>query len=238
MSKAIQRLWWMLFSISLLVGCGSPTTLPPSPIQEVAVFSPTSTSPPPTETSSPTQTPTLTPSNTPTLQPSATPTLTSKATPTPTASLTPLPPATGTGAFASASKHAVKIYFIRLKTGGTTGCGDSLVAVSSGVRISGDISEDVAAGLERLFSIKEKFIGALYNPLSISSIRVDKVDFDSRSGLITVYLRGTYRPSGDDCDHTRVKAQVWSTIRQFRGVEKTNVYLNGIPFGDRVSNDK
>jgi len=132
----------------------------------------------------------------------------------------------------------VKIYFIRLKTGGSAGCGDSLIAVSSGVKISGDVAEDVAAGLERLFAVRDKFLGDLYNPLAASNIRVEKVDFERTNGLITVYLRGTYKPSGDACDHTRVKAQVWSTVRQFRAVKLTNIYLNGIPFGDRVSNDK
>jgi hypothetical protein len=58
------------------------------------------------------------------------------------------------------------------------------------------------------------------------------------NGLITVNLKGTYTPSDDDCDNTRVKAQVWNTIKQQQGVETTNIYLNGIPFGDRVSNDK
>ena len=58
------------------------------------------------------------------------------------------------------------------------------------------------------------------------------------SGLATVNLRGTYAKPDDDCDNLRVKAQVWTTVRQFRGVRTTNIYLNGIPFGDRVSNDK
>lgn len=239
MSKAAPPLWIIVLFLFVLAGCASPTAFPPSPVQELVVSSLPPISPSPTETLPATQTPTQTPSptDTPTVIPSATPAPVDTETPTPTASPTP-PLPIGAGAFASVSEGTVRIYFIRLKTGGTTGCGDSLVAMSSGVRISGDIAEDVAAGLERLFALKDKFIGDLYNPLYASSIRVEKVDFDSRSGLIAVYLRGTYKPSGDDCDHTRVKAQVWSTIRQFRGVERTNIYLNGIPFGDRVSNDK
>ncbi|HEY5670657.1 MAG TPA: hypothetical protein VIS10_11710, partial [Anaerolineales bacterium] len=70
-----------------------------------------------------------------------------------------------------------------------------------------------------------------------SRLRVEKVDLD-KGGLIEVWLSGTYKPSGDPCDNSRVKAQIWNTIKQFRGVKKTNIFLNRIPFGDRLSNDK
>jgi hypothetical protein len=108
----------------------------------------------------------------------------------------------------------VWIYFIQPDTGGPI-CGDTAVGVSSGVPRSGDIADDTAAAL-----------------------RVNNVSFNDGNGLITVNLSGTYKPSGDDCDNTRVKAQIWQTIRQWRQVKATNIYLNGIPFGDRLSNDK
>jgi hypothetical protein len=106
--------------------------------------------------------------------------------------------------------------------------GDTTVAVGSGVARDGDIAEDVAAGLEVLLSAKWEYSGALYNPLSRSSIRVKQVEYDDSGGLIQVWLSGDYNPSGDKCDNTRVKAQIWSTIRQFRGVDRTNIFLNNV----------
>ena len=128
------------------------------------------------------------------------------------------------------------VYFIQLNTGGGVGCGDSSYGISAGFSRSNDIAKDVKLALEHLFSIKTEYYGSFYNPLFRSNIRVENVKF--KNGLITVNLRGTYVPSGDDCDNTRVKAQIWDTIKQERGVQTTNIYLNGIPFGDRVSNDK
>jgi hypothetical protein len=130
----------------------------------------------------------------------------------------------------------VRIYYVQLDTGGAAGCGDSVLAVGSGVETTGDVAKDVAAGLKVLLASKWEYSGALYNPLHRSNIKVQHVKYDD--GLISVWLTGDYNPSGDDCDNTRVKAQIWSTIRQFRDVERTNIYLNEVPFGDRLSNDK
>jgi hypothetical protein len=118
------------------------------------------------------------------------------------------------------------------------GCGDSVIGVGSGAEVSGDTAEDVEAGLRSLFASKWDYSGALYNPLYRSNLSVQHVEFDDPGGLISVWLSGDYNPSGDDCDNTRVKAQIWSTVRQFRGIERTNIFLNDIPFGDRLSNDK
>jgi hypothetical protein len=131
----------------------------------------------------------------------------------------------------------VWIYFIQPDTGGPI-CGDTAVGVSSGVPRSGDIADDTAAALKVLFSYASEYVGSLSNPLWRSNLRVNNVSFNDGNGLITVNLSGTYKPSGDDCDNTRVKAQIWQTIRQWRQVKATNIYLNGIPFGDRLSNDK
>jgi hypothetical protein len=140
-------------------------------------------------------------------------------------------------ALPSASKDAVWIYFIQPDTGGPI-CGDTAVAVSSGVPRSGDIADNTTAALKVLFSYTSEYVGSLSNPLWRSNLRVNNVSYNDGNGLITVDLGGTYKPSGDDCDNSRVKAQIWQTIRQWRQVKATNIYLNGIPFGDRLSNDK
>jgi hypothetical protein len=170
------------------------------------------------------------------LEPTLTPTLANTETPTPTVTYT-LVPQGGGFPLPGASGDTVNIYFIQ-GSAGSAACDVKIVAVSSGVKITGDIEPDIKAGLRKLFSYKEQYYGSLYNPLYSSNIRVKNVSFRSKIGLVEVYMSGDYNPSGDPCDNLRVKAQIWSTIKQFRGVKNTNIFLNNIPFGDRLSNDK
>jgi len=86
--------------------------------------------------------------------------------------------------------------------------------------------------------MKSKYYGSLYNPVSYSTFRVADINLSEASGFLTVWLSGKYKPSGNKCDNTRVKAQIWSTAKQFGGITGTNFYINGPnPFGDFVSND-
>ena len=127
-------------------------------------------------------------------------------------------------------------YYITTPNGVADGC-QSAFGLSIGVSRSNDIAKDVKLALQKLLAVKTEYYGSFYNPLYRSNIKVQHVDFNKRNGLITVELSGTYKPTGEDCDNTGVKSQVWGTIRQFRGIKMTNIYLNNIPFGDRVSND-
>jgi hypothetical protein len=236
-----ERLLTLILALVLLSACSAPTTVAPTAVPTNTPEPPTATLPPPTETPLP---PTSTPTSTP-IPPSPTPTQTPTQvptdTPTPTETPTQTPvPVSGQSSvrLPAASKGTVLMYFIQLKTGGNVGCGDSALAVGTGIDTTGNIAKDVSAGLKKLFSMNFKYSGGLYNPLNISNIGVGNVKFDSKTGLISVWLHGTYKPSGDDCDNTRVKAQIWSTVRQFRDVKMTNIFLNDIPFGDRLSNDK
>lgn len=223
----------------LMAACASPapepTPVPPTP----TILLPTDTPVPASET--PTQTTTLTPTETqqPTAtQPPPTSTATETSVPTETPTSTPTATAAQTGAsLPSASKDSVSFFLIQEQVGGSI-CGDAAVPVGAGVELSGSVSDDVYNALKQLFSIKDEYVGGLLNPLFRSNLRVNKVNFNSKNGLITVDLTGTYKPTGDDCDNSRVKAQIWQTIRQYREIKATNIYLNGIPFGDRVSNDK
>jgi hypothetical protein len=238
MKKNILRLFTFLFVLQILAACATATpqvpTITPAPPTETAVpptntftplptDTPTFTPPPPTETITPEPTLTSTPAFTDT--PAATATFTPP--PKPTYPYIPLP---------AASSDTINIYFVQ-SIPGSGECNIRIIAVSSGIKISGDVEDDVKAGLTKLFSYKDQYYGELYNPLYRSRIRVQEVDLD-KSGLIDVFMTGSYRPSGDPCDNTGVKGQVWSTIKQFRGVETTNIILNRVPFGDRVSNDK
>ena len=239
-----KSIHWLLLFL-LMTACSAPTLEPTAQISEATVVLATYTVIPPTATptatTEPTATLTLSPSSTPTQPP---PAATATETLTPSESPTALPtePPTqaaneSTPGVPSASKGYVSMYLIQVGTGGPI-CGDSVIPVSSGVESEGSVESDVYNALKQLFSIKSEYVGGFLNSLYRSRLRVNNVKFNSKNGLITVDLQGSYRPTGDPCDSSRVKAQIWSTIRQYKEVKATNIYLDGIPFGDRVSNDK
>lgn len=227
----------LILSTLILSACSTETPAP-APVPTATSQPPTATLPPATATSAPTATPeptptaTLAPTETPTLEPSPTET----ASPTPTETAIPL--ATRSVSFPSvaAVPDPIYAYYITNPTGNPDGCQPSF-GVSIGVSRSNDIAKDVKLALQSLLAVKSEYYGTLYNPLFRSNIKVQSVKFNTRTGLITVDLSGTYKPTGEKCDNTGVKSQVWDTIRQFRAVKMTNIYLNNIPFGDRVSND-
>lgn len=217
----------VITAVLSLSGCASPTPLPTrapdtatSPPPTVTPLPPTATIPAPTATiPAPTSTYTITPSPLPsdTLTPSETPTSTS------------LPPT-------PSGEDAIYVYYIQLKTGGPVACGDSLVAANTGLARTGDVEADVRKALERLF-FKRQWFGKLYNPVYLSNISVGSVKFDSDSGLVSVYLKGTYVRSGDRCDNGRVHAQIWTTIRQFEGIKTVYVLLNENLLGDILATE-
>jgi hypothetical protein len=156
-------------------------------------------------------------------------------TPLPSETATASP--TGVGFFLPAARSdMVSIYFILLNPDPSV-CNDRVIAVSSGEPITGNIARDVAAGLRKLFSYRQKVYGDLYNPQGASRFRVEEVDFEKDTGLIDVFISGSYNRPEDPCENTRVKAQIWSTIKQFPQVTKTNIFLDRVPFGDLLSND-
>ena len=239
-----KSIHWLLF-ILLVSACSAPALEPAAQIPEVTALPATNTVIPPsstpTATTEPTATLTLSPSSTPTQPP---PAASATETPAPSESPTALPTETPTQAtdesapaISSASNRYVSMYLIQEGTGGAI-CGDSAIPVSSGVERKGNVESEVSNALKQLFSIKSEYVGEFLNPLHRSQLRVNKVKFNSENGLITVDLQGSYRPTGDPCDNSRVKAQIWSTIRQYEEIKATNIYLDGIPFGDRLSNDK
>ncbi len=236
---AFQKFVLSLIIILLLSACAASTPeTTPVPASPTLVV-PTETKVPASAT--PTQTATAVPTNTPqptATQPKPSATATATALPTETATATPtVTPSQEVASLPSASKGSVSFFLIQEQVGGSI-CGDAAVAVGAGVDRTGSISDDVSNALKQLFSLKSEYVGGLLNPLFRSNLRVNSVNFNSKNGLITVELTGTYKPTGDDCDNSRVKAQIWQTIRQYRDIKATNIYLNGIPFGDRLSNDK
>jgi hypothetical protein len=209
--------------ILILAACSSNAGEPQIEITQ----SPTDTPIPPTATQPPpTATYTATTTQTPTEAPTSTPTETSTATPTEEPTATSTATATSVPQAAAPASVIVK-YLVHQGTGGSTGCGDSLVAVSTGVLPTGDIENDVKVALNSLFSTGSKYVGALYNPLYQSNLRVGKVDFKKSSGQLTIYLTGGFTKPKDDCDKKLYRAQVWDTARQFPEVWRAYIWVNG-----------
>jgi len=195
-----------------LSGCGGKAAASPT-------MQPTATEAPPTHT--PLPTPTYTPvpptqTSTPTPLPSDTPA------PTDTATAT-LPPPT------APADQAILIYLVQTGTGGPVACGDSLIKINTGLWRTGNIEQDVMTALGRLL-VKQQWIAGFYNPVWLSNM--DVVSVQIQGSTIIVNLTGSYVRSGDHCDDQRVRAQIWTTIRQASGLQDVNVYLDGNLLGD------
>lgn len=223
-----------LITMILFLGACSPAG---SSNQLEATQLPTQTPVPATATPLPptaTLTPTITPSQTPTFTATATHTATASA--TPTDEPTPTNTATATTApQAVVSSNVLVKYLVHTGTGGSTGCGDSLVPVSTGFLPTGDIEEDVKIALNSLFSTGTKYVGNLYNPLYQSNLRVAKVDFKKSSGELTIYLNGGFTKPKDDCDKKLYRAQVWDTARQFPEVWRAYIWIGNLLLGDLLA---
>lgn len=240
------KLLLLVAVVSLLAGCAlasstsseiensTPTSLLTTvlPTHTDSPVPATDTPEPPTPTNTP-----LPPTDTPTPEPSltSTPTVTPSATPTDTA--TPTVKVASVALPGGVVDDSVRIFLISQNTGGSI-CGDSAVSIKTSVVETNDIEKNVEAALKQLLGIRSTWAGNLYNPLANSNLKLAEVKFNRGSGVIMVRFRGEYVPTGDPCDNTRVRAQVWSTIKQFRGIKSTNIYLNNMPFGDRLSNGK
>lgn len=186
----------------------SPTPVPPTE---------TATKAPPTLTASPTELPdTATPTST----------LTATASPTETKAI---PTVSG--------NQAIYIYLIQTDTGGPVACGDSLIPVNTGLPRTSNIEADITSALSRLL-VKKKYIAGLYNPAWLSNILIQSVNFKTNAGIVQIRLTGTYVRSGDRCDDSRVRAQIWTTIRQFKQVKTIDITLNGNLLGDILATGK
>lgn len=227
--RIIKVMWLLLTLLAMIIvsGCGgapaSPeptltilipatdTALPPTP----SPLPPTNTPLPPTPTDIPTQTEPPPPTETP----------------LPTETYTPTsPPPTASG------DEAIYVYYIQTGTGGPVACGDSLIKVNTGLYRTGDVAADVRTALGRLFN-KQEYLGNLYNPIFRSNFNTQSVDFKAYEGLVDVFLDGAYVRSDDRCDDGRVRAQIWTTIRQFPGVKTVYILLNDNLLGDILARD-
>ena len=230
----LLRLFFIVLPV-FLTACSAN----PAPAVTVSVESPaaTNTSLPATETPlPPTQTATLTVTPTATL--TATATRTKTPLPSPTATATATNTQTPAPAFGGGGVYMIK-YFVLLDTGGPIGCGDSLIASSTGQISTGNVKEDIKIALNSLFSTGVKNVGELYNPLYQSKLRVTSVEFKgSGKDEVIIHTTGRFVKPKDSCDKARYRWQVWETVRQFPGIRRVNIWLdNGLLLGDLLAND-
>lgn len=230
--KVVVSRIFMILVFVIMSGCGAADT-------GVETVEPaTDTVVPATQTPLPTATVTPTlpaPTETPTQEPTATHTLQASDTPSPTETLTPSPTALGF-LLPAARANMISIYFVQLNSG-IGSCGDRYLAFSSGEPITGNIARDVTTGLRSLFSYRKKNYGELYNPVGSSKLAVDNVDWDKKKEQIEVHLRGSLDRPEDACENSRLKSQIWLTIKQFSEIKKEIVFINNVLLGDLVSND-
>jgi hypothetical protein len=130
-------------------------------------------------------------------------------------------------------------YLVLPDTGGPIGCGDSLIAVSTGQVSTGNVKEDIKLALNSLFSTGVKYVGDLYNPLYQSKLRVSSVELKGpKRDEVIIKMTGKFVKPKDPCDKTRYRWQVWQTVRQFAGIRQANIWLdNGLLLGDLLAND-
>lgn len=225
-SKNSPKLVLLITMLFLLTACSAANQGAPSSTPAI----PSETLPLPTDTPMP---PTATATSTATSSPTQPPTATHTSAPSETATATPTETATPTSTYQPLlASQAIFKYLVHLGTGGNVGCGDSLVAVSTGHKPSGDTVNDVTLALNSLFSTGVKYVGDLYNPLFQSSLKVDRVDFKKFNGVAVIYLSGSFVKPKSNCDRSLYRAQVWATIRQFKEIKNITVVANKYLLGD------
>jgi len=121
----------------------------------------------------------------------------------------------------------VKVYLVALeddgKAGRRIGCGDSLVPVTRTVNAQGGAV--LKAALEELLAVPHEYDGRLRNFWRGDNLRVGGVSL--RNGLATVRITGEGPFIAGVCDAPRITEQIRATARQFPGVRRVAVFVNG-----------
>lgn len=120
--------------------------------------------------------------------------------------------------------NVVLNYYLTLDTGGSVGCGDTLVGVSSGHLRTGDVEKDLTTALRAQLANGVQWYGSLYNQLYKSTLFLQSVSFDSGSGHVLVRMGGSIGGL-DGCEKKRLEAQVLYNIFQFPQIKSRTVYV-------------
>jgi hypothetical protein len=170
------------------------------------------------------------PSDTPTQTATATPFPTETPTVTPTNTSTPVPTL-------GSSDIYLNIYFIPSNADGPIGCGEELVALSTGILPTGDAITDVRVALEKLFSVRVQYQYGTYNPLYSSSLIITSVQFEDEFDEIVARTTGNLNRGEKGCDWGRIRLMVRATTKAASGGQSVEVRFNQHAFNDYVSSD-
>lgn len=136
------------------------------------------------------------------------------------------------GGGGGAGSREVKVYLVALgdagKSGRKIGCDDSLVPVTRTVGAGGD---PLKAAIGELLSVPREYDGRLGNYWFGENLRVSSVSV--RAGTATIRISGTVFVAGI-CDQPRIEEQIKETARQFPGVRRVRVFLNGQPLSAAI----
>lgn len=126
-----------------------------------------------------------------------------------------------------ARTREVKVYLVAVgdagKKGRKIGCDDSLVAVTRTVKNDG---APLRAAVRELLSMPREYEGGLGNYWFGENLRVTGTTISR--GTATIRIAGRVFVAGV-CDEPRIEEQIKETARQFAGVRRVNVFVNGRP---------
>jgi hypothetical protein len=131
--------------------------------------------------------------------------------------------------------QTVKIFLVAIGDNGASGkligCGDSLVLVTQQIVPTQGV---LRAALEILLGIKQQVYGqsGLYNALYQSDLTIE--DLRIENGKASIHLVGRLLLGGV-CDNPRLEAQLVETAQQFSTVKEVEIFINGKPLKDVLS---
>ena len=124
-----------------------------------------------------------------------------------------------------AATREVKVYLVALgdagKAGRKIGCDDSLVPVTRTVRAD---AAPLRAAVSELLSVPHEYEGGLGNYWFGENLRVSGATL--AGGTATIRITGKVFVAGV-CDEPRIEEQIRETARQFPGVRRVKVFVNG-----------
>jgi hypothetical protein len=131
----------------------------------------------------------------------------------------------GEGRGGASATREVKVYLVAVgdagKAGRKIGCDDSLVAVTRRVRADG---APLKAAVSELLSVPHEYEGGLGNYWFGENLRVRSATLSG--GTATIRITGRLFVAGV-CDEPRIEEQIRETARQFPGVRRVKVFVNG-----------
>src|ERR1051325_621334 len=124
-----------------------------------------------------------------------------------------------------AATREVKVYLVAVgdagKAGRKIGCDDSLVPVARTVKADG---APLKAAVRELLSMPHEYEGRLGNYWFGENLRVASATVSR--GTATIRITGKVFVAGV-CDEPRIEEQIRETARQFPGVRRVRVFVNG-----------